>query len=290
MAEPGYTPVVILGAARSGTNMLRDMLTRLPGFATWDCDEINPIWRHGNLDWPNDEIPPDRATPKVRATIRRAFDRIWRASGKPGFVVEKTCANTLRVPFVDAVLPDARYLVLVRDGVDVVPSAMKRWRGDLEFPGLPYLLAKAKYAPLSDLPRYAMTSLIGRLDLMRGRERLSTWGPRFTGIGDLNGAPLEELCARQWSASVNATDRALAEIPPDRQFHLRYEDLTQAPADWLAKILAFLGTDRTDPQIAHAADIVQGGSVGKGRGRADIDLAGVLPLMQPTLKRHGYGG
>ncbi|MEM7745720.1 MAG: sulfotransferase [Pseudomonadota bacterium] len=290
MAETHYTPVVILGAARSGTNMLRDMLTRLPGFATWDCDEINPIWRHGNLDWPNDEIPPGRATPKVSAYIRRAFDRIWRASGKPEFVVEKTCANTLRVPFVDAVLPDARYLVLVRDGVDVVPSAMKRWRGDLEFPGMPYLLAKAKYAPISDLPRYALTSLKGRLGLMRGRERLSTWGPRFSGIGDLTGAPLEELCARQWAASVDAADLALAEIPPDRQFHLRYEDLTQAPADWLGKILTFLGADATAPQIADAAGIVQGGSVGKGRGRADIDLTGVLPLMQPTLARHGYGG
>ena len=44
--------VVIIGAPRSGTNMLRDVLTSLPGFATWPCDEINLIWRHGNRDLP----------------------------------------------------------------------------------------------------------------------------------------------------------------------------------------------------------------------------------------------
>jgi hypothetical protein len=31
----------------SGANMLRDVLTLLPGVATWPCDEINYTWRHG---------------------------------------------------------------------------------------------------------------------------------------------------------------------------------------------------------------------------------------------------
>lgn len=38
-----FTPVVIIGAGRSGTNALRDALTALPEFETWPCDEINPI-------------------------------------------------------------------------------------------------------------------------------------------------------------------------------------------------------------------------------------------------------
>ena len=43
---------MIIGAARSGTNMLRDVLTSLDGVDTWPCDEINYIWRHGNIRWP----------------------------------------------------------------------------------------------------------------------------------------------------------------------------------------------------------------------------------------------
>ena len=39
----GAKPVVIIGAPRSGTNMLRDVLCDWPGVVTWPCDEINLI-------------------------------------------------------------------------------------------------------------------------------------------------------------------------------------------------------------------------------------------------------
>jgi hypothetical protein len=84
-----FTPVVIIGARRSGTNALRDMLARLPEFTTWNCDEI----------------PSNRAIPRIHRFIRAAFLHLWHHSGQPHFVVEKTCANTLPVPFVDAIRP-----------------------------------------------------------------------------------------------------------------------------------------------------------------------------------------
>ena len=61
-----YTPVIIIGSGRSGTNMLRDIITSIDGFETWDCDEINPIWRYGNRDYPTDEIPISKLTPKIK--------------------------------------------------------------------------------------------------------------------------------------------------------------------------------------------------------------------------------
>ena len=48
--------VIIIGAPRSGTNMLRDALTALPDCGTWPCDEINYVWRHGNVGFPSDEF------------------------------------------------------------------------------------------------------------------------------------------------------------------------------------------------------------------------------------------
>ena len=35
------TKVIIVGAGRSGTNMLRDF-DQFPNWTTWNCDEINP--------------------------------------------------------------------------------------------------------------------------------------------------------------------------------------------------------------------------------------------------------
>lgn len=284
-----FVPVVIIGAGRSGTNALRDTLVRLDGFATWRCDEINPIWRHGNLDHPDDELPPELATPAVRRYIRAAFRRIWRRQGKPAFVVEKTCANTLRVPFVDAVLPEARYIHIVRDGYDVIASAQKRWRGELEMPGLPYFLAKAHYAPLTDLPHYALSAIRTRLAVRAGlRKHLESWGPQFTGMNEMAEASVEELVARQWAASVTRSDAAFDAIGPERVLELRYEDFTADAAGALARIAEWLGVDVAPADLADAAAPVRKSSVGKGRAVAAALPEAVHAQIKEPLAAHGY--
>lgn len=284
-----FTPVVIIGAGRSGTNALRGALTQLPGFATWPCDEINPIWRHGNLDWPDDEIPRERATPAVRQSIRMAFLRIWRQQGRPDFVVEKTCANALRVPFVDAVLPEARYIHIVRNGFDIVASARKRWRGELEVPGLPYYLAKARYAPLSDLPRYVVSALKNRVAIKLGRqEHFDSWGPRFAGIDALSGAPLDEIVARQWAACVSASDSAFADMAPGRVFQVRYEDFTADPQSILTKITRWLKTPRDEDTLRAAISSIRTSSVGKGQAAAEALPDTIKSVLKPPMRAHGY--
>ncbi|MGR3572923.1 sulfotransferase family protein [Brevirhabdus sp.] len=284
-----FTPVVIIGAGRSGTNALRDALTRLPGFETWPCDEINPVWRHGNLDWPDDEIPPERATPAARQSIRKAFRRIWWQQGTPDFVVEKTCANALRVPFVDAVLPEARYIHIVRNGFDIVASASKRWRGELEVPGLPYYLAKARYAPLSDLPRYVVSALKNRVAIKIGRqEHFDSWGPRFAELETLSGAPLNEIVARQWAACVSASDSAFANMAPGRVFQVRYEDFTADPQDSLTKITRWLETPREQETLRAAVSSVRASSVGKGQAAAEALPNTIKSVLEPPMRAHGY--
>lgn len=280
-------PVIIIGAGRSGTNILRDCLTDLPGFATWDCDEINPIWRHGNLHWSDDQIPPARATPAVTGFIRRAFRKIWQRTGRPRFVVEKTCANSLRVPFVDHILPEARYLFIVRNGADVIPSAAKRWQGRMEMSMMPYLMSKARHTPLIDLPVYGWAFLKNRFALMFGAEkRMASWGPRFTGMSDMKEAGLEEMCARQWAACVNASEEAFAAMAPDKVLRLYYEDLTGDAEAVLTRITDFLGAEIPPDQIAAAAARVRQGEARKGLDT--LDLGPAEAVIAPVLTRHGY--
>lgn len=280
-----YAPLVILGAARSGTNMLRDALTRLPGFATWPCDEINPVWRHGNLVWPDDAIPPERAAGRPAASIRRAFDRVAARTGAR-VVVEKTCANTLRVPFVNTVLPEALFVHIVRDGRDVIASAARRWRGDLEVPGLAYRFAKARQAPLLDLPVYAAMYLKNRIALRR-HKAMSVWGPRFPGMARMvaEGRPLAEICAAQWAASVDATDAALRTIPAERQLLLRYEDVLADPRAAMRAVLMLTGETAGERDIAASAAVVSSAPARRGQATDDAALA---PLLAPLLRRHGY--
>lgn len=287
-SELPFTPVVIIGAGRSGTNALRDALSALAGFETWPCDEINPIWRHGNLRHPDDQLPATAARPEVKRFIRRAFERIWRQRGRPPIIIEKTCANSLRVPFVDAVLPEARFIHIVRDGVDVVASARKRWQGEFELPSLPYFLAKARYAPLSDLPVYALSSIGRRLAVRLGRRaHMGVWGPRYAGIEHHADAPVDELCARQWAACVDLADAAFASMSDKRVIGIHYETLTADPGHTLGRIVRFLGHEVPAPALASAARIIRGG--GPGRGRREIDnLEELMPILQVPLARHGY--
>lgn len=306
---PIPAPVVIIGAARSGTNMLRDVLAALPGFTTWPCDEIPYVWRHGNRAHPDDEFTRAMASPAARRVIRRAFARCAAAGTRAGsghgtaqaaaatapggapaapVVVEKTCANALRVGFVDEVLPEARFVVIVRHGMDAAASAMLRWRSDFD---LRYSLAKARWVPWADVPYYAARYAWNRARRLLARDRrLAVWGPVFAGMRSLpRDIPLAELAARQWRRCVERTDEDLAGIDPVRVCRVRYEDFVAAPAAELARILAFLGVEADAAALAAATAGVRGGSVGKAvRSLPARDQATIAAVCGPLLGRHGY--
>lgn len=282
-----HQPIVIIGAPRSGTNMLRDVVTRLPGFGTWPCDEINYIWRHGNARFPTDELGPAHATPEVTRFIREAFEALARAR-RLDRVVEKTCANSLRVDFVERVLPDARYLYIVRDGRDATASAMGRWCAPLD---LPYLVRKARFVPWADLPFYGWRYLLNRLHRVAGRElHLATWGPRFDGMEEiLRRDGLAAVCAAQWARCVECSDRSFATIDPARVHAVRYEGFVTHPAEELDRIAAFLGL-AADPEVLQGAvaDVTDRNVAKWKRKLAAEDLGTAEPYLRAQMSRHGY--
>lgn len=234
--------------------MLRDALTAVPGFATWPCDELNGMWRHGNAAWPDDALPAALATAPVARFIRHRFERFWRRSGRPPFVVEKTCANTLRVPFVDAVLPEAVFIHICRPGPDVAASAARRWRGGFEGALLPYLVAKARHTPPADLPRNLANFLRSRVRRLNATDpRLPWWGPRVPGIEALPDTPLEDICTRQWAACVTAARAALAQLHPQRRIDTSYDALCSEPEAELGRLLHFLGVPPAERVVRIAA-------------------------------------
>lgn len=282
-----FVPVLIIGAPRSGTNMLRDVLTRLPGVGTWPCDEINYIWRHGNVRYATDEFGPELARPSVAGYIARQFDSLAQADDLQ-VVVEKTCANSLRVGFVDRVLPQANYIYIVRDGIDTVASARKRWQAELD---IPYLLSKARFVPPSDLPYYASRYFANRLYRLFSREqRLAYWGPVIPGVQDiLKKHTLEEVCALQWQRCVDRADEDLARIEPERICKVSYESFVADPAAELSRIARFVGHELDEAEAGKMVAGVSAKSVGKGRKELGPEtVARLEALVGTTLARHGY--
>lgn len=281
------TSVIIVGAPRSGTNMLRDVLCSLKGVATWPCDEINYLWRHGNVRHPSDEIPAALASGPVCEFMRKQFD--WVASRYGACtVVEKTCANSLRVSFVARVVPDAKYVFIYRDGIDATGSARIRWTAGLD---IRYLLAKVRFVPLSDLPYYALRYLLSRVYRLVSRERrVAFWGPSIDGMDRVLGeCSLTEVCALQWQRCVEKAEEALSKMPDSRVVRVRYEDFVGQPAGELSRIVKELGLEVDRDQVQDAVAEVSTSSVGKGRAALSEDeITRLEHLVGPTLKRYGY--
>lgn len=282
-----YEKVIIIGAPRSGTNMLRDLLTSLPGVGTWPCDEINYIWRHGNVRFPSDVFTPEMATPNVKNYIQGHFDR-YAQRHDLDILIEKTCANSLRVGFVDEVVPGAKYIFIVRDGLDAVGSALIRWKAELD---IPYLVKKMRYVPPTDLPYYALRYFGHRIyRTFSGEKRLASWGPVLSDMKHVfQNHSLDEACALQWAACVEYAERDLNQIPQEHVIRVNYEAFVSHPVEEIGRVANFLGREVPAALAEKLSSQVSSSSIGKGRiqlGPSGVER--LAPLIKNTLSRYGY--
>jgi len=282
-----YQPVIIIGAPRSGTNMLRDVLCDLKGIGTWPCDEINYIWRHGNVNEETEEFSKDLATDQVKDYIRNEFDDFAKKENLD-VLIEKTCANSYRIAFVDEIIPEAKYIYIYRDGIDATGSALVRWKAKLD---IPYLLKKVKYVPVSDLPYYAIRYLGSHIyRIFSKEERLSFWGPKFNGYKEAQKKySLEEVCALQWKSSVDLSEEAFSKMPLEKVARISYESFVSSPNKELKRILNELDISFDVEEIEKATSNVSDRSVGKGRKALNLEsLKKVNNLIDSSLKRYNY--
>jgi hypothetical protein len=282
-----YQSIIIIGAPRSGTNMLRDILCEFKGVGTWPCDEINYIWRYGNMSLETDQFSKSLVTPKIKKYINKKFDELAQKNDLD-VVIEKTCANSLRVPFVDEIVEDAKYIFIYRDGVDAAGSAKKRWTAKLD---IPYILKKVRYVPLTDLPYYGVRYLWHRVYKLFSKEkRLALWGPQFNGLDEaLKKYSLEEVGALQWKKCVDLSEEAFDNISEDRLVRVKYEDFVTNPQEELKKILEKFHIKYNDDEIKEYTKNVSSKSLGKGRKAFDKEQTEkITSLIKDSLQRYGY--
>jgi hypothetical protein len=252
--------LVLIGAARSGTKVLRDALAQaaLVGAVPYD---VGYVWRYGNDDCPDDTLAGRAPSERARTFIRHFVDRY--AGGAPSTVIEKTVGNTMRVPFVADVLPDAQFVHIVRDGVDVIESTMRQWRAPTE---LRYALKKARHFPLRLVPSYGRRYAVASWRRRRNaRQANATWGVRYPGIdADVQQCDLLTVCTRQWVQSLRRADADL-HIVGRPVVEVRYEDLVADPDKQLSRVLEAFGVASRDQDVRRAAAQIRGATVGSGR-------------------------
>jgi hypothetical protein len=237
-------PIILIGAGRSGTKFLRDMLGVSSDVSIIPYD-VGYIWRYGNETYPDDEFMPNMASDKIKKHIVRAISKLIKrdsCSGQATMFIEKSVPNALRPAFVSAIYPGAKFIHLIRDGRAVTESAMRLWQTS---PEKKYLIKKIRYFPWGNY-KYALW-YIGNFTKgffnLKYSQRI--WGPRYHGIvNDATLLPLETICARQWKKCVELSVSQLSVHSKEEVLEVRYEDLIQ-DSKTIETICEFIGiTDK----------------------------------------------
>lgn len=238
-------PIVIVGAPRSGTTMLGRLF--MAHRQVCFLDEWRLTWKFGN-DRRSDLLKPEHATPRVIAHIRARFAAEVSRRGRSR-LVEKTPSNALRLPFVDRVLPEGRYIHIIRNGYDSVRSIRRFWEGKAH--GVTGLAEGRVSQRMSEvgllrLPWYGKEIARRLLPAPLGRALLgrAEWGPRLPGMGRmLRDMHIVEVCALQWRACVELACDFGRSLPPHRYLELRLDQMDRAA---LSRLLTFCELDEDE--------------------------------------------
>ncbi|MFT5422770.1 MAG: hypothetical protein ACI89L_000539 [Phycisphaerales bacterium] len=278
-------PIILLGTHRSGTTWLGSVLSAHPGLAYYE--EPRHVWCWGNASTPDDRLTEAHATPRVRAHIHAAFDEYLRKHGGET-LCEKTPSNCLRVPFLNAVYPEAKLLFVVRDGRSVIRSTAQIMAGGVPTSGI---VRRAFKTPPWEWPAYS-GRLVSTLKQKLTGGSLDFWGPRPPGWRDwLKQDHPDIVLAKQWAATVTtAYDDLLALGKPGEAFFMfRYEDMAREPGPTMGRLAEFLGIPKRETLLAEAIATANPSTIDAWRDEIDDeDLERIRPVMEPALERLGY--
>jgi hypothetical protein len=275
-------PIVLVGAQRSGTTWMGRLLGERPEIAYWV--EPRQVWSFGHWFRPDDRLTAADATPLVKRHIRRRFLEYAERRGKSRFC-EKTPNNCCRLPFVRAVLPEARILLIVRDGRSVIRSTVHMreagpdWNriGDRLRESSPWdWLAFASRAPW----------LLAKI---RGKP-VKYWGVRPPGWREWveNDSPLVAM-SKAWAAAIRIAVSDGRAMDPERFLEIRYEALTERPREVMQQVVDFLALPGAGDLVEKVVAQADPGRQAKWRTEmaAEVQEA-VRPHLEPTLRWLGY--
>lgn len=300
-------PIFIIGCHRSGTTALYDLLAHHPDVAYFtNASALLPkasILSHvlGQMmglddivqerffedgvgyayDSPSEGIrvwelyTADRAThcldethgdEQMESYLKRMIRKHLKFQGRTRFL-NKNPDHSVRTRYLHNLFPDARFLHIVRDARAVVASLIRAKQRCIEFFG-------------PDHPHSQHGTMVEDWSQIK-----HIWEQEDAVVG----------AGMLWKAVVETVRRDAQVLPADQFLEIHYEDLVQAPQDYVARILDFCQL-RQDEEVERAlhADL----DAMKGRGRkqskdwktrfSDSELERLMAVVGPTMRTFAY--
>jgi hypothetical protein len=243
------------------------------------------VWSWGNGYRKHDILTEKDATPRIIRHIHETFDRFVTERGKERFA-EKTPNNAMRTRFIRAVYPDARFILIIRDGRSVINST-----GKILEKGAPVerIWRRAKRTRLRDWPAQApmaVSMLVRRLL----KKPIRYWGPRAPGWQSWlkAGDPPPVILAKQWAGTLLPGYRHALE-EPESFYIMRYEDMISQPRRVLTEVAEFAQLTYPEQFVEDTVSRLDPTRAELWRTeipRETLDL--VRPHLEPALNELGY--
>ncbi len=220
-------PVFIVSPPRSGSTLLFESLSRAPGLHTIGDESHQLIEGVPGLApsqrlYDSNRLTAHDATPEVSEALRERFraalrDREGKTSDGIQAVrmLEKTPKNALRIPFLKAVFPDARFVYLHRDPRQVLASMIDGWES-------------GHFQMYPQLPGWT--------------------GPVWSFLlvpdwRELIGAPLAQVVARQWESATKIMLDDLDALDRDDWTGIDHGRFVASPQAQAERICSWAGLD-----------------------------------------------
>jgi len=217
-------PVFIVSSPRAGSTMLFEAMCRAAeavsiGGESHQLIEAIPALAPASHRWDSNRLTADDVTASIvqqlsGSFVRRLHDRDGTpvAPGSTVRMIEKTPKNSLRIPFLAAAYPDAKFVYLWRDPRETISSMLDAWRS-------------GQFVTYPDLPGW-----IG-----------DRWSLLLTpGWRDLIGKSLPEIVATQWATTTSMLLDDLEALDPDRWCVTSYSALLADPDAEMTRLCANL--------------------------------------------------
>lgn len=238
-------PIFVLGAGRSGTTILGVLMSMHPkvGF----LNEPKAMW-HAAMGGGEDligsydrgparyRLEAEDATPEISRRMHRVHGAYLRSTFTSR-VVDKYPELVFRVPFVQAIFPDAKFLFISRNGWDTCGS-IKGWSARQ---------GKTQGEEVHDWwgadgrkwHLLVEQIVIEHPDLASHAETMKNWQAQ------------EQRAIVEWIVTMRE-GLARAKAQPGHVLQIRYEDMCAAPRDWMARIAGFTDLPQDETFLSYA--------------------------------------